>query len=135
MWRTGAADQALDAYFQQREVVLQRFEAATYAARRHPSLWWIVANADRRLPVLDASVDLVLSVLDRFGAIGGGPLSSSITLATFVSLFPLLLVVIAFVVPHLHLGIVTPLIRATPKQIKDYVLCIVAMQLVVQIIR
>ncbi len=32
----------------------------------------------------------------------------------------LLLVVAAFVVPHLHLGIVTPLIRATPKQIKDY---------------
>lgn len=32
----------------------------------------------------------------------------------------LLLVVTAFVVPHLHLGTVTPLIRATPKQIKDY---------------
>ena len=32
----------------------------------------------------------------------------------------LLLVVVAFVVPHLHLGIVTPLIRATPAQIKDY---------------
>jgi len=42
-------------------------------------------------------LDLLLSVLERFGAIGGGPLSSSITLATFVSLFPLLLVVIAVV--------------------------------------
>ena len=30
-----------------------------------------------------------------------------------------LLVVAAFVVPHLHLGIVTPLIHATPKQIHD----------------
>ena len=34
---TSAADQALDAYFQQREVVLQRFEAASYAARVQPS--------------------------------------------------------------------------------------------------
>lgn len=39
--------------------------AATYASRRHPSLWWVVANADRRLPVLDGSVDLVLSVHAR----------------------------------------------------------------------
>ena len=39
--------------------------AATYAARRHPSLWWVVANADRRLPVLDGSTDLVLSVHAR----------------------------------------------------------------------
>lgn len=44
-----------------------------------------------RFPWLDA----VMRVTDRFGAIGGGPLSSSITLASFVSLFPLLLVVIA----------------------------------------
>lgn len=36
-----------------------------------------------------------MRVTDRFGAIGGGPLSSSITLSSFVSLFPLLLVVIA----------------------------------------
>jgi membrane protein len=42
-------------------------------------------------------LDTVLSVNERFGAIGGGPLSSSIALATFVSLFPLLLVVIAIV--------------------------------------
>jgi membrane protein len=40
-------------------------------------------------------LDGVLAVSDRFGAIGGGPLSSSIALAAFVSLFPLLLVIIA----------------------------------------
>ncbi len=34
---------------------------------------------------------------ERFGEIGGGPLSSSIALATFLSLFPLLLVAIAVV--------------------------------------
>ena len=33
----GAADRALDAYFQQREVVLQRFDAASYTARVQPS--------------------------------------------------------------------------------------------------
>lgn len=38
-----------------------------------------------------------MRVTERFGAIGGGPLSSSIALATFVSLFPLLLVGIAIV--------------------------------------
>lgn len=38
-----------------------------------------------------------MSVNDRFGAIGGGPLASSIALASFVSLFPLLLVVIAVI--------------------------------------
>jgi membrane protein len=42
-------------------------------------------------------LDAVLCVTDRFGAIGGGPLSSSIALATFVSLFPLLLVIIAVI--------------------------------------
>lgn len=35
--------------------------AAEHAARRAPGLTWVVANADRRLPVLDGSVDLVLS--------------------------------------------------------------------------
>lgn len=40
---------------------------------------------------------MVLSVAERFGAVGGGPLSSSITLATFLSLFPLLLVAIAVI--------------------------------------
>jgi membrane protein len=42
-------------------------------------------------------LDAVLCVTDRFAAVGGGPLSSSIALATFVSLFPLLLVLIAVV--------------------------------------
>ena len=41
--------------------------------------------------------DAGLRVHERFGAIGGGPLSSSIALATFLSLFPLLLVFIAVV--------------------------------------
>ena len=47
----------------------------------------------RRWPWLDR----LLSVQERFGAVGGGPLSSSIALATFLSLFPLLLVLIAVV--------------------------------------
>ena len=34
-------------------------------ARRFPHLSWIVANADRRLPLLDRSVDLVLSLHGR----------------------------------------------------------------------
>jgi len=38
-----------------------------------------------------------MDVNDRFGAIGGGPLASSIALAAFVSLFPLLLVIIAVI--------------------------------------
>ena len=42
-------------------------------------------------------LDGVLRVNERFGAIGGGPLSSSIALASFLSLFPLLLVAIAVV--------------------------------------
>ncbi len=46
-----------------------------------------------RWPWLDA----VLAVTDRFGAIGGGPLAASIALASFLSLFPLLLVAIAVV--------------------------------------
>ena len=39
--------------------------AAEHAARRFPALTWIVANADRRLPLLDASVDVVVSVHAR----------------------------------------------------------------------
>ena len=39
--------------------------AVTDAARRFPSLTWVVANADRRLPLLDGSVDLVVSVHAR----------------------------------------------------------------------
>lgn len=39
--------------------------AAERAARRSPALTWVVANADRRLPILDASVNLVLSLHGR----------------------------------------------------------------------
>ena len=39
--------------------------AADFAARRFRALTWIVANADRRLPLLDSSVDLVLSIHGR----------------------------------------------------------------------
>jgi 23S rRNA (guanine745-N1)-methyltransferase len=39
--------------------------AADRAARRHPSGTWVVANADRRLPLLDGSVNLVLSLHGR----------------------------------------------------------------------
>jgi membrane protein len=45
----------------------------------------------RRWPLFDT----VMSVQDRFGAIGAGPLATSIGLAMFLSLFPLLLVAIA----------------------------------------
>ena len=44
-----------------------------------------------------AWLDAVLRFNDRFGAIGGGPRSASIGLAAFLSLFPLLLVLIAVV--------------------------------------
>lgn len=36
--------------------------AVAAAARREPGALWIVANADRRLPFLDGSLDLVLSI-------------------------------------------------------------------------
>jgi len=39
--------------------------AAERAARRFPDLNWVVANADRRLPLFDASVDLVVSIHGR----------------------------------------------------------------------
>jgi 23S rRNA (guanine745-N1)-methyltransferase len=39
--------------------------AAEHAARRSPHLTWVVANADRRLPLLDQTVDLVLSLHGR----------------------------------------------------------------------
>ncbi len=39
--------------------------AATHAARRYPRVTWVVANADRRLPMPDASVDVVLSIHGR----------------------------------------------------------------------
>lgn len=39
--------------------------AAMLAARRFPALTWVVANADRRLPLLDRSTNIVLSVHAR----------------------------------------------------------------------
>jgi 23S rRNA (guanine745-N1)-methyltransferase len=42
--------------------------AAERAARRFPDLTWVVANADRRLPLLDRSADLVLSLHARRNA-------------------------------------------------------------------
>jgi 23S rRNA (guanine745-N1)-methyltransferase len=39
--------------------------AAELAARRFPDLTWVVANADRRLPLVDASVALVTSLHAR----------------------------------------------------------------------
>jgi 23S rRNA (guanine745-N1)-methyltransferase len=39
--------------------------AVEHAARRFSLLTWVVANADRRLPVLDRSVDLVMSLHGR----------------------------------------------------------------------
>ena len=39
--------------------------ACEYAAKRFPNVLWAVANADRRLPLLDRSVDVVLSVHGR----------------------------------------------------------------------
>lgn len=39
--------------------------AADLAARRHPSMTWVVANADRRLPLLDRGAALVLSMQGR----------------------------------------------------------------------
>ena len=39
--------------------------AVDLASRRFPALTWIVANADRRLPIRDRSVDVVLSVHGR----------------------------------------------------------------------
>ena len=42
--------------------------AADLAAKRFPTLTWIVANADRRLPLVDESVNLVLSLHGRRNA-------------------------------------------------------------------
>jgi 23S rRNA (guanine745-N1)-methyltransferase len=39
--------------------------AASQAARRFPALTWVVANADRRLPLVDRSASLVLSMHAR----------------------------------------------------------------------
>ena len=42
--------------------------AVDYAARRFPGLTWVVANADRRIPLAGGTVDLVLSVHGRRNA-------------------------------------------------------------------
>jgi 23S rRNA (guanine745-N1)-methyltransferase len=39
--------------------------AVDLAARRHPGVLWLVANADRGLPFADGSLDLVLSITAR----------------------------------------------------------------------
>jgi 23S rRNA (guanine745-N1)-methyltransferase len=39
--------------------------ATDHAAPRFPELTWVVANADRRLPLLDQSVDLIMSLHGR----------------------------------------------------------------------
>jgi 23S rRNA (guanine745-N1)-methyltransferase len=39
--------------------------ASEHASRRFPSLTWVVTNADRRLPLLDQSVELILSLYGR----------------------------------------------------------------------
>jgi 23S rRNA (guanine745-N1)-methyltransferase len=39
--------------------------AATVAARRFPSMTWVVANADRTLPLVDGGVELALSINAR----------------------------------------------------------------------
>ena len=39
--------------------------AADLAARRHPGVLWLVANADRGLPFADGSLDLILSITAR----------------------------------------------------------------------
>jgi 23S rRNA (guanine745-N1)-methyltransferase len=39
--------------------------AAEYAARRFPAILWVVANADRRLPVLDCCADAIVSLHGR----------------------------------------------------------------------
>jgi 23S rRNA (guanine745-N1)-methyltransferase len=40
-------------------------DAVDYAARRFPRVTWVVANADRRLPLLDHTVDLIVSMHGR----------------------------------------------------------------------
>ncbi|MCC7126742.1 MAG: methyltransferase domain-containing protein, partial [Acidobacteria bacterium] len=39
--------------------------AAAHAARRWPAITWVVANADRRLPLADGSADVVMSLHAR----------------------------------------------------------------------
>ncbi|MBK7875929.1 MAG: methyltransferase domain-containing protein [Planctomycetes bacterium] len=39
--------------------------AAELAARAHPSITWVVANGDRRLPIVDGALDLVFTITAR----------------------------------------------------------------------
>jgi 23S rRNA (guanine745-N1)-methyltransferase len=39
--------------------------AAEHAAKRYPHLTWVVANADRRLPLLDRTIDVTISLHGR----------------------------------------------------------------------
>ncbi len=63
---TAAADLAVDSYFQQREVFLQRFDAATYTARVNPSdadmeaYYKDVANAQQFQAPEQASIEYVV---------------------------------------------------------------------------
>ncbi len=52
-----------------------------------------LARLRERVPVLDT----VMTVHERVGAVGGGPLASAIAMAAFLSLFPLILVGIAVI--------------------------------------
>jgi peptidyl-prolyl cis-trans isomerase D len=69
----GAADQALDAYFQQREVVLQRFDAASYTARVQPgdadleAYYKDPAHSAQFQAPEQASVEYVVLDLDTMG--------------------------------------------------------------------
>jgi peptidyl-prolyl cis-trans isomerase D len=69
----GAADLALDAYFQQREVVLQRFDAASYTARVHPgdadleAYYKDPAHSAQFQAPEQASVEYVVLDLDTMG--------------------------------------------------------------------
>ena len=69
----GAADQTLDAFFQQREVVLQRFDAAGYAARVQPTdadletYYKDPAHAAQFQAPEQASIEYVVLDLDAMG--------------------------------------------------------------------
>ncbi len=69
----GAADRALDAYFQQREVVLQRFDAASYTARVQPgdadleAYYKDPAHSAQFQAPEQASVEYVVLDLDAMG--------------------------------------------------------------------
>lgn len=70
---TVAADQTLDAFFQQREVVLQRFDAANYAARVQPTdadleaYYKDPAHAPQFQAPEQASIEYVVLDLDAMG--------------------------------------------------------------------